>query len=373
MQTDMIDMEDNIAYNYDQTRTYETIQPEPTIVPALSENNAKKKHHFHFNIFITLLTLITFVLTLSCVVLFIINYTSSQFFEPQQSKRIDNLMALLNSSYNEFHSKLYEAQDSIQVLQQQNEEITAELHQLLLQNDTQVQSINFERLNISRICSCNSTGEWTSVANLDMTNSTQQCPPGFKLILRTEPPFRVCGRPDGTVGCVSAVFPVLEREYSRVCGRIIAYQVGSPSGFINRDIDRFYVAGISLTHGQPRQHIWSFVNALSEGSEQAGCPCTRNDGIFTETVIPSFVEDDYFCDTGVRGSTASSGFLYPNDPLWDGQGCGTVSTCCEFNTPPWFCKQLPQPTTDNIEMRLCEYTIPNEDDSPFKRVEIYIS
>ena len=46
-----------------------------------------------------------------------------------------------------------------------------------------------------------------------------------------------------------------------------------------------------------------------------------------------------------------------NDPLWDGQGCGAAS-CCELSyppgvTPPWFCKQLPQATTDDIEVRLC--------------------
>ena len=56
------------------------------------------------------------------------------------------------------------------------------------------------------------------VANLDMTDPTQQCPDGFKLINRTEPPLRTCGRPDGhSDGCVSTKFPVHGMEYSRVC------------------------------------------------------------------------------------------------------------------------------------------------------------
>ena len=36
-------------------------------------------------------------------------------------------------------------------------------------------------------CSCNASGGWIRVANLDMTDPTQQCPDGFKLINRTEP------------------------------------------------------------------------------------------------------------------------------------------------------------------------------------------
>ena len=47
------------------------------------------------------------------------------------------------------------------------------------------------------------------------------------------------------------------------------------------------------------------------------------------------------------------GTIYADDPLWDGEGCGATNACCQFNNPPWFCTTLPQPTTDDIEMRLC--------------------
>ena len=66
------------------------------------------------------------------------------------------------------------------------------------------------------------------------------------------------------------------------------------------------------------------------------------------------------CDRSRSGGQV--GVFYADDPLWDGQGCGGTSTCCEFNNPPWFCKQLPQPTTDYIELRLCvDEDISNED------------
>ena len=48
---------------------------------------------------------------------------------------------------------------------------------------------------------------------------------------------------------------------------------------------------------------------------------------------------------------------YLDDPLRDGEGCGRFSTCCdrESGDPPrpWFCKNLPGPTTDGIELRIC--------------------
>ena len=47
--------------------------------------------------------------------------------------------------------------------------------------------------------------------------------------------------------------------------------------------------------------------------------------------------------------------FYLYDPLWDGEGCRSTSTCCEFNTPPWFYKSLPQNSSDNLELRLCGY------------------
>ena len=228
-----------------------------------------------------------------------------------------------------------------------------------------------------RNCSCNTTGGWTRVANLDMTDPSQQCPDGFRLVNRTTAPLRTCGRP-GPAGCVSTTFPVHGIKYSQVCGRVIGYQDRSPDAFeryyyANRAliIDDYYVDGISLTHGQsPRQHIWTFAAALDETQSNIyTCPCTRPDLTYTGAV-PTFIGQDYFCETGTRDSWEY--IFYADDPLWNGQGCGGTSTCCSFNNPPWFCKQLPQPTTDDIELRLCaDQEIVNED-TPLEIVEIYI-
>ena len=228
-----------------------------------------------------------------------------------------------------------------------------------------------------RNCTCNTAGGWTRVANIDMTDPSQTCPSGFNLITRTSPPLRTCGRP-GFAHCTSTFFPVHGIEYSHVCGRVIGYQVGFTDAFHSynvrgQGIDSYYLCGISITHGFPRQHIWSFAAAVGDGytTESEICPCTRS-GTSGDAASPSFVGQDYFCDSGLTGSSYINSFLYADDPLWDGQGCDGTSTCCEFNNPPWFCKQLPQPTTDNIELRICEHVTAPSVDTPFEMVKLYI-
>ncbi len=113
-----------------------------------------------------------------------------------------------------------------------------------------------------------------------------------------------------------------------------------------------------------------FTNALDETqSDGEVCPCTSPDLPYTG-VVPPFIGQDYFCETGSR--QAFNNIFYPDDSLWDGQGCGGTSACCEFNNPPWFCKQLPQPTTDNIELRICGNEDVRNEDTPIELVEMYV-
>ena len=145
-----------------------------------------------------------------------------------------------------------------------------------------------------------------------------------------------------------------------MCGKIISYQKGSPDAFgpyyygRNITIDGGYLDGISLTHGRnPRKHIWTFAAAIEEVTithPRGLCPCTNVHNTVT-ILIPPYVGSDYFCDTA--SETAVENKFYPDDPLWDGQGCGRLNTCCSFNNPPWFIKELPSSTSDDIEMRLC--------------------
>ena len=225
---------------------------------------------------------------------------------------------------------------------------------------------------------CNSTGGWIRVAYVDMTDHGQQCPSG--LHLRTDVGVRTCGIFRG--GCTSTIFPSHGIRYNRVCGRVRAYQYGETSAFINYyyhqhyTIDDWYVDGVSIIYGSsPHQHIWTFAATYSEyysrssSGDNWACPCTHTNQTYTGAV-PRFIGEDYFCDTAVSAAEKRPGLkLYIDDPLWDGQGCSQNSTCCSFNSPPWFCKQLPNSTTDDIELRMCGLP---DSQTPFDHVELLI-
>ena len=221
------------------------------------------------------------------------------------------------------------------------------------------------------------TGGWMRVTRLNMTNSSHTCPAGLKLLTT---PKRLCAMNIDGVGCSSATFNIHGIRYTHVCGKIIGYQQGSPDAFgryyhiRSLTIDDNYVDGISLTHGRnPRKHIWTFAAALHEVIpaylRQYICPCTNIHNPVT-IPIPPFVGSDYFCDTA--SETAYQNKFYPNDPLWDGQGCGRLNTCCSFNNPPWFMKELPSSTSDDIEMRLCSDEARSNEDINFETVELYV-
>ena len=213
------------------------------------------------------------------------------------------------------------------------------------------------------LCS-DSIGGWLKVADIDMTDPSQSCPAPFATLTS---PRRLCGRTGQ--GCRSMTFRVPNIEYTKVCGRVKAYQANSPDGISSSNtIEDIYLDGISLTHGTPREHIWSFAAARHGLSNH--CPCLSG-----STSIPnSVVGQDYFCDTGSRHAISNDpSRIYDQDPLWDGEGCaGDSNTCCEFNHPPWFSKTLPGPTEDDIEFRICANGNPDWEDTPFEIVEIFV-
>ena len=208
------------------------------------------------------------------------------------------------------------------------------------------------------------------VASLDWSNESLPCPDGLRE--RNDSDIRTCGINSTTGSCSSLIFKTYSTLYSRICGKINGYQVGTTDAWrgSNITIDSNYVDGVSLTYGSnPRRHIWTFVAAHDDIYSET-CQCMRP-GDSRIMASSSFVGMDYFCDTGNRGGDPSGLFL-ANDPLWDGAGCASTSTCCSFNNPLWFHKQLPSATTDDIEMRVCRDESRRNEDIAISNVEIYV-
>ena len=214
---------------------------------------------------------------------------------------------------------------------------------------------------------CSSAGGWMRVAYLNVTDSSEKCPDGFRLY--SENGVRACGRPVSSGGsCVGITFPSGNVEYSQVCGKVIGYSIASPDGPVGSDINGNYIDGISLTHGSPRKHIWSLIATARGNAHPSECPC----GTSGPKSAPLFVSTDYYCESGNPNSQWQGGKFYSADPLWDGKGCGSVEgPCCNRPNLPWFYKSLGYTTTDSIEMRLCCDEGTTNEDVSFGLVEIY--
>ncbi len=135
---------------------------------------------------------------------------------------------------------------------------------------------------------------------------------------------------------------------------------------------------MSVTHGPAgsRQHIWTFTAYLFEDNPgyakdyiQYNCACTNTQYNWTYQ-LPSFIQNNYFCDTGNPEPGWNEEYLV-TDPLWDGAGCRPNNTCCQFNNPPWFKFTLPQGTSDDIELQLCYHAHTDEDILVYL-IELYV-
>ena len=221
------------------------------------------------------------------------------------------------------------------------------------------------------------SGLWYHVAHLNMSNPAQQCPPPWRELENNGTNgVRTCGRPPFTSGSCLPIFYRTDREYSRVCGRVIGYQYGSTEAFDNwavGTIDSYYVYGVSITHGVPRNHIWTLAAGETEGGYTTdpgwNCPCS-NPGRSGNVLPPSFVGDNYYCESGNPGTWYTFNHLFSADPLWDGQQC-EGQCCSDGKSPPWFSVELQNPTTDDIEVRIC-VPQPTYDDVMIQLLELYV-
>ena len=228
-----------------------------------------------------------------------------------------------------------------------------------------------------------SNNTWMRLATLNMTDSNQSCPVHWTLYYNDEHKIRACGRNHNQEQSVAqTVYSTNGITYNKVCGRITAYQLGATEAFTTNEMATLadpYVDGVSITYGANTEHIWTFAAARAQEDEisTAVCPCTNpSKHQATNIYIPNFVGSDYFCETGVSGTSAEDSTLYYDNLLWDGQSCFGSSTCCQFNSPPWFCKTLSSPTTQDIEVRIMNFASENQkldgEDTVIETLYLYV-
>ena len=187
----------------------------------------------------------------------------------------------------------------------------------------------------------NITGGWMRVAMLDVQN----CP--FKMQQKIfNDNITTCVVRENDRGCTSIFYSSLEIPYSRICGQIRAYKIGTPDGFRWQQVNRNYLDGVSVTlsTSTSKTHVWSFAAGTLS--------CTVNK--------PSFIGNDFACD---KSSNCNFDILC-GPLLWKSQQYGR-------NVSSWF-KELPFPLVSDIEVRVCRNQRRYDEDLAITTLELYV-
>ena len=236
------------------------------------------------------------------------------------------------------------------------------------------------KLQVTELTLCNiSSFNWRRVAYINMTDPEAECPSGLNETSNSTTGQRACGRSvDGAGythaapgGCSSVTFPV-NTTYSHVCGYARGYQYRSMDAFWRsylRTINDAYVDGLSITHGNPRKHLWTLAAGVSELHSTLALQCPRDTDPFDFTRVPDFVGSNFYCETGFIGTEWEERTAW-EDPLWDGQQCvsSTAQSCTRYG---WFHRDI-EPSQEDIEVRWCGDQVRSDEDFYTDLLEIWV-
>ena len=209
---------------------------------------------------------------------------------------------------------------------------------------------------------CGGSG-WKVAVYRDFRDPNTPCPDEWEQTMYDERPH-TCGKRTGGGGCDFTIFPETEGlEYSKVCGRIKAYQFGTPDASSSNLIIHFSSAP-SLGNV-----IWAFAAGTTQSQADgslvsARCPCDGGDEFD--------VDDILFCESLIKDDTPGVKFnnhFFSNNVLWDDVGCSSSGDCCSKFVGPYFIRHLQFTVTDPIGVHIC-----TNDRSNFaiELIEIYV-
>ena len=221
---------------------------------------------------------------------------------------------------------------------------------------------------------CGSDEGWTRIGYLD---TSEKCPPNFEEYTKDTGGVRTCRR--RTDGCNSVIFSSHNISYTEICGRVVGYQYASPDAVLYKrdDINTYYVDGVAISRGSPRNHVWTYMGGPNqngaEGINGYQCPCN----VHSTQTVQDFIGNDWYCESGNSELNTWSHKAYMSDALWDGENCEPDEVdCCKQKvgqpSPPWFHKTLSDKTTDYLELRICSDEGRENEDILVTVYELYI-
>ena len=184
---------------------------------------------------------------------------------------------------------------------------------------------------------CGGSG-WKLAVYRDFRDPDTPCPPGLQQTMYSERPY-TCGRPDGSE-CATVTFSeTANLEYSKVCGRIKAYQFGTAIG-----------PQLSYIRVNPGP-LWTFTVGATQSQADPSltsprCPCDGGPDIGEHYFCESLIEED-------NPGTKYINHFFHNEVLWDEAGCSSSGDCCSRFGSPYFIRQLPNIMNTPIQVEIC--------------------
>ena len=156
-------------------------------------------------------------------------------------------------------------------------------------------------------------------------------------------------------------------KYSKVCSKVIGYAIGHPDAFSSHYTQ--IVDGVILL--QPPVHTWTFVASIPEPSRAVHSKCACSHPFKRKfSKVLDIIGEKYFCDHSFKRPNSSAPKLRP---LWDGVGCRRLyNKCCTNNNTPWFYREFPSPTYEDIWMKINLDEDKSNEDIAVEQVEIHV-
>ena len=120
------------------------------------------------------------------------------------------------------------------------------------------------------------------------------------------------------------------------------------------------------------QVIWIFAGGTTHddtGPTTGRCPCDGGEN--------SIVGENYFCEAVIDDPNPASGTTFDDvffgkDILWDESGCTSSGDCCSRFTGPYFIRHLDSPTSDDIDIFICNNDGVDVENFAIELIEIYV-
>jgi len=184
------------------------------------------------------------------------------------------------------------------------------------------------------------TGGWMRVAKLDVQNCPKKMQPKN---FTNNGIIMACITKNPSGSCTSLFYSSQNISYSKVCGKITGYQVGTLDSFheVSGGINGNYLDGVSVTVN--RAHVWSLA---------AGWRCRYRP--------PSFVGSSYNCERGT---------ICPNGRPCN---CPFQSLCRPLLWNRFWYKRIPRNTVADLEVRICRNHPRGDEDIAITAIDLYI-